>query len=79
MLFALVGLVGLASVDAQTCTKSKAECTAAATKAATASADIEKRICEQTGKVSFVRKSVCETSGKTSYTNVEYNADTKKF
>ncbi len=79
MLFALVSLVGTASVTAQTCSKSKAECTAAATKVAASSADIEKRICEKSGKVSFVRKGVCAVSGKTSYTNVEYNADTKKF
>jgi len=86
MLFAIMSLVAVASVDAQTCSKSKAscskskaECTAAAAKMASLDADIEKRICEDSGKVSFVRKSVCETSGKTKYTNVEYNADTKKF
>lgn len=79
MLFAFVGLFSVASVEAQSCSKSKAECTAAAAQAASLDASIEKRTCEKSGKVSFVRKSVCETSGKTSYTNVEYNADTKKF
>ena len=80
MLFAFISLVGSASVSAQVCcSKSKAECTAAATKAASASADIEKRISEESGKVTFVRKSICEVSGKTSYTNVEFDAKTKKF
>lgn len=79
MLFVLMALVGTVSVDAQTCSKSKEACTTAAVKAANTNVDIEKRICEQSGKVSFVRKSVCDVSGKTSYTDVEYNMDTKKF
>lgn len=87
MLFAMMSLVAVASVDAQTCSKSTkascsktaAECTAAAAKMASLDANIEKRTCEESGKISFVRKSVCSVSGKTSYTNVEYNADTKKF
>ncbi len=83
MLFAFMGLVSVASVSAQSCSKSKANssttCTVAATKAASLDASIEKRVCEKSGKVSFVRKNVCSTSGKTTYTNVEYNTETKKF
>ncbi len=86
MLFAIMSLVAVASVDAQTCSKSKAscsktsaECTAAAAKMASLDADIEKRVCEDSGKISFVRKGVCAVSGKTEYTNVEFDADTKKF
>jgi len=79
MLFAIMSMVGVASVSAQSCTKSKAECTAAASKAASLTADVEKKVCEKSGKVSFVRKSVCEKSGKASYANVEYNTATKKF
>ena len=83
MLFAVLSFVGLSTVNAQTCTKSasasKSCCAATVAKAASMDDSIEKRVCETSGKVSYVRKEVCSTSGKTSYTNVEYNADTKKF
>lgn len=83
MLFAVLSFVGLSTVNAQTCTKSasasKSCCSATVAKAASMDDSIEKRTCETSGKVSYVRKEVCSTSGKTSYTNVEYDASTKKF
>ncbi len=85
MLVAFMGLVGVASVSAQcsksktACTKSKAACATTVAKAASMDANIEKRICEKSGDVSFVRKSTCSVSGETKYTNVQYDSDSKKF
>lgn len=50
-----------------------------ADKAAAADDNIEKKVCEHSGKVSYVRKDVCEKSGKVSYTDVTYDATAGKF
>ncbi len=71
-------------------TKAKAEATvvsqdqspevlAAAEKAAEADENIEKRVCQKSGKVSFVRKSVCEKSGTVSYKSVVFDAEKGAF
>ena len=75
-LFMLVALLGLVNLVQAQCTKSaktasattkKSACcaktAAAAAKAASLDESIEKRVCEKSGKVSFVKKSVCEKSG----------------
>lgn len=79
MLFAFIGLFGATTVSAQACSKSKAACTAAAAKAASLESDIEKRMSEETGEISYVRKSVCEVSGKTTYMDVAFDEESKKF
>ncbi len=94
LLFLFVGIAGL-TAQAQSCHSSKkaaekaqatavsqdqsAEVLAAAEKAAAADENIEKRVCEKSGKVSFVRKSVCEKSGTVSYKPVIYNAEKGAF
>ncbi|MFT5383786.1 MAG: hypothetical protein ACI8VT_003824 [Saprospiraceae bacterium] len=80
MLFAVIGLFGATSINAQTCCSktASASCTKAAATAATMDADIEKRMSEETGAVYYVRKVVNADTG-TSYVNVDYNADAKKF
>ncbi len=55
------------------------EVLAAAEKAAEADENIEKRVCEKSGKVSFVKKYTCEKSGKTSYKAVVYDAEKGAF
>jgi hypothetical protein len=50
-----------------------------ADKAAAEDENIEKKVCQKSGKVSYVRKDVCEKSGKVSYTNVSYDAAVGKF
>lgn len=86
MLVAFLGLVNMAQAQ---CTKSaktagtKSACcaktTAAAAKAASLDESIEQRVCEKSGKVSFVKKSVCETSGNVSFADVEYCTKSEKF
>ncbi len=41
--------------------------------------NIEKRVCAQSGKVSFHEKSVCSTSGKVSYSAVNFDESSKTF
>ncbi len=50
-----------------------------ASKLAANDASIEKKVCEKSGKVSYMRKATCEKSGKTSFTPVQYDAGSKKF
>ncbi|MBK8699547.1 MAG: hypothetical protein IPN29_08390 [Saprospiraceae bacterium] len=47
--------------------------------AAASNENIQKRVCEQSGKVSYYEKSVCEHSGSVSWNEVEYNNADKKF
>ena len=87
MLVAFLGLVNFAA-EAQ-CTKSAktagaktaccAKTAAAAVKAASLDESIEKKVCEKSGSVSYVKKSVCEKSGTVSYSNVEYCSKSQKF
>lgn len=87
LLFALLGFVSVSTVSAQkkTCTAAKAVkgekvCTkTAAAKLASLEADIEKRVCEKSGSVSYVRKSVCSASGKVSFQDVEFCSKSSKF
>lgn len=41
--------------------------------------NIEKRVCSQSGKVSFHEKSVCSQSGKVSYSAVNFDGASKTF
>ena len=50
-----------------------------AAKLASNDASIEKKVCEKSGKVSYMRKATCAKSGKTSMTPVMYDATSKKF
>lgn len=85
LLCAMFGMVGF--VSAQSCSKSMAagdkKCCAktAAAAASLASLDnsIEKKVCEESGKVSYFQTSVCEVSGKESVNEVKYCDKSKKF
>lgn len=41
--------------------------------------NIQKRVCETSGKVTYYEKSVCDHSGSVSWNEVEYNKEAKKF
>ena len=87
LLFAFFGLVSLAAnAQEKTCpyaakakTEKAAATATAAAKLASMDASIEKRVCEKSGTVSYVRKSICEKSGTVSFTNVVYSPETAKF
>jgi hypothetical protein len=71
---------------AQTCSKAKTAKTTAvkasleeATLAASTDENIEKRVCAESGAVSFAKKSVCSVSGKVSFDEVQYDSATKAF
>jgi len=77
----------LTSVNAQ-CTKSKtagaktaccAKTKAATAKAVSADSSIEKRVCAESGKVSYFRNEVCAKSGKAMATEVSFDAATGTF
>lgn len=89
--FVMLGL-GLNAQCTKTASEGKACCASKkGTKVASASAtsqaeiaaaeneNIQKRVCEQTGKVSFYEKSVCSNSGSVSWNEVVYNETDKKF
>ena len=86
LLFALVGFASFA-VQAQTCCSksakgatSEASCSSsAAAKAASLDDSIEKRVDNNTGKVTYVRRSVDASTGQATYIPVEYSAETKQF
>ncbi len=92
LLLLFVGVAGL-TAQAQSCHGTKKasaeakavsqdqspEVLAAAEKAAEADENIEKRVCEKSGKVSFVRKYTCEKSGKVSYKAVVFDAEKGVF
>ncbi len=73
--------------------KSAASCAGKASAAKTATADVEmaaaklasldenidRKVCAESGKVTYLKKEVCEKSGKVSFVNVEYNADLGAF
>ncbi len=68
------------SSEAQALTQDQSpEVLAAAEKAAQADENIEKRVCQKSGKVSFVRKSVCQKSGNISYKPVVFDAEKGAF
>lgn len=71
-----------AGADAKACSGSKvasASMESEAEMAAAANENIQKRVCETSGKVTYYEKSVCEHSGSVSWNEVEYNANEKKF
>ena len=71
-----------AGADAKACAGSKvasASMESEAEMAAAANENIQKRVCETSGKVSYYEKSVCEHSGSVSRNEVEYNTAQKKF
>jgi len=87
-LFMFIAFLGLVNMAQAQCTKSaktasKSACCAktmaTATKVASMDDSIEKKVCEKSGSVSFVKKSVCEKSGNVSYSNVEYCTKSNKF
>lgn len=47
--------------------------------AAQADESIEKRVCADSGKVSFFQKNTCDKSGKVSFDEVSYCTKSKKF
>lgn len=47
--------------------------------AADKAGNIEKRVCSESGKVSFHEKAVCQASGKVSYSEVNYDATSQTF
>jgi hypothetical protein len=87
--------LGLAGVQAQSCSKAsegKACCaskkssatssvssTSEADMAAAADANIQKRTCEMSGTTTYFQKSVCSASGNVSWEEVKFDAETKKF
>ncbi|MFT5801190.1 MAG: hypothetical protein ACI9VN_001399 [Patescibacteria group bacterium] len=82
MFIAFLGLVNMAQAQcAKTASKSAccAKTMATATKVASLDGSIEKKVCEKSGSVSFVKKSVCEKSGNVSFSNVEYCTKSNKF
>ncbi|MEZ4911680.1 MAG: hypothetical protein R2774_12575 [Saprospiraceae bacterium] len=50
-----------------------------ADKAAEGNVNIEKRVCEKSGSVSYFEKSVCPDSGNVSWNEVKYDLDKKSF
>jgi hypothetical protein len=89
MSIAVLAFIGTANIQAQSCgsaaktvsaDKEKTSCTAkAAAKLASASTDIEAKVCDESGKVSYVRNTTCEKSGKTAATEVKYCDESKAF
>ena len=90
-LFALL-VCGALAVQAQTkghdCASHKAKASATAVEsvsddviaqAASLDENIERRVCENSGKVSYYRKSTCEKSGKVSYNPVNYDSASSTF
>gem|GEM_PF-753606 len=72
--------VGGGDSNAMTVAGEKKSCAkTCASKLAANDASIEKRVCEKSGKVSYMRKATCAKSGKTSLTPVHYDAGSKKF
>lgn len=79
-----------ASKSAKSCTKSEAKAEASASydeatlalaiKAASANEDIEKKVCEKSGKVSFMKKTVsADNEAEVQFIPVVYNADKGSF
>lgn len=82
LIFGLFAFAGVLTIQAQSndnATQKVENAAMAAEKAAASDASIEKKVCETSGKVSYVRKNVCEKSGKVSYTSVSYDAMSGKF
>lgn len=82
---AMFGMVGFLS--AQSCSKSKtagnkaccAKTAAAAAKTASLDASIEKKVCANSGKISYYKSSTCPASGKVMQTEVRYDDKAKQF
>lgn len=71
-----------ASADAKACAGSKVASASAESEvemAAAANNNIQKRVCETSGKVTYYEKSVCEHSGSVSWNEVQYDTNQKKF
>lgn len=75
---------------AKTCSKSKAmskkstsadavDVDAVAAKFASENENIERRVCEKSGKVSYFETSVCQYSGAKKVNEVSWDAETSKF
>ncbi len=81
LLFGLFALTASFTLNAQTESEVKSDENIAvlAAKAAEADATIEKKVCEKSGKVSYVKKDVCEKSGKVSFASVSYDAAQGQF
>lgn len=47
--------------------------------AANADETVEKRVCSESGSVSFHQKNICEKSGSVSYSQVNYDPSSKTF
>ncbi len=86
LFFAVACLVSVTTANAQkTCSMAKKAgnekvCTkTAAAKLASLDTSIEKRVCEKSGSVSYVKKNVCAVSGTVSFQDVEYCSKSAKF
>lgn len=94
-LMAFFAISGMHAQKACCSSKSKtaASCTGKASAAKTASADhemaaaklasmdehIDRKVCQESGKVTYLKKEVCEKSGKVSFVNVAYNPELGEF
>ena len=68
------------SKDSKAATKTaSADYEMAAAKLASLDGNIERKVCPESGTVSYLKKETCEESGKVSLVNVEYSAEVGEF
>ena len=64
---------------ASTANTTAADVEMAAAKLASLDENIDRKVCAETGKVTYTKKEVCEKSGKVSFVNVEYSSELGQF
>lgn len=87
LLFALIGFVAIGTTEAQkACKYSKKSVEASATdseafaaKAASLDETVERKVCENSGKVSYYQSSTCQKSGATKVSEVQWCTNSNKF
>ena len=84
LFLAFFGVLALADVNAQACSKKTASCAAscakkAAAKMASMDENIEARVSSLTGETTYVKKNVCAKSGNVNFEQVEYCTKSAKF
>ncbi len=88
LLFALVGFVSIGTTQAQkkACKYSKTSVEASAVdaeafaaKAASLDENIDRKVCEKSGKVSYFQSSTCAKSGATKVSEVQWCTNSNKF
>jgi hypothetical protein len=67
------------SKAASTSASTSADYEMVAAKLASLDENIERKVCAETGSVSYVKKETCEKSGKVSTVNVAYDAEVGQF